>query len=155
MIQRIQTVWLFLASAALFCLFLFPYLNILSDDGKSKEIKVTGVYQNVNGQAVQTEPFLLLTIVTVVVALLPCLIIFYYRNRKQQIMMCYIAIAIIIGHYYWLVTNGTHAIGSVQLQIGNLGIGAILPSIAIILILMAIRGIRNDEKLIRSADRLR
>jgi RsiW-degrading membrane proteinase PrsW (M82 family) len=155
MLQRIQTVWLFLASAALFCLFLFPYLHIIGDDGKSKEIKVTGVYENLNGQAVQTEPFLLLTIVTVVIALLPFIIVFYYANRKRQMMMCYIAIVAIIGHYYWLVSNSKHVIGATQLQIGNLGIGAILPSIAIILILMAVRGIRHDEKLIKSADRLR
>jgi hypothetical protein len=155
MLQRIQTVWLFLASAALFCLFLFPYVHILSDEGKSKEIKVTGVYENVNGQAVQTEPFLLITIATVILALVPVLIIFNYLNRKRQIMMCYLAIVLILAHYYWLVSTSKHAIGSVQLEVGNFGIGAILPSIAIILILMAIKGVRNDEKLIRSADRLR
>lgn len=155
MLQRIQTVWLFLAGAALFCLFLFPYLHIISEDGRSKEIRVTGVYENINGQVVQTEPFLLITIVTVVIAFLPFVIVFYYQKRRQQIIMCYVAIAAILAHYYWLVQNSKHVIGFVKLQPGNLGIGAILPSIAIILLLMAIRGIRHDEKLIRSADRLR
>jgi len=48
MLQRIQTVWLFFASAALFCLFLFPCLqNILGTDGLAKEVKITGVYENI------------------------------------------------------------------------------------------------------------
>ena len=155
MLQRIQTVWLFFASAVLFCLFLFPYLHILSADGIAKEIKITGVYENISGLAVQTEPFLLITIVTVIIALIPFLIIFYYKNRKRQIIMCYLAILAVIAHYYWLVQTAKPIISDVQLQLGNFGIGAILPTIAIIFILMAIRGMRNDEKLIRSADRLR
>jgi len=154
MIQRIQTVWLFVASLALFCLFLFPFLQIFNVGG-TKEIKITGVYENINGQAVQTEPFILITIVTVIIALIPLFAIFYYQNRKRQIVICYLAIIAILAHYYWLVQTAKPVIGDVQLQVGNFGIGAILPSIAILFIIMAIRGIRNDEKLIRSTDRLR
>lgn len=38
---------------------------------------------------------------------------------------------------------------------GNYGIGSVLPVAAIILLIIAISGIRKDEKLVRSVDRLR
>jgi len=41
------------------------------------------------------------------------------------------------------------------MKTGNMGIGIFLSSLSIVLILFAARAIKNDEKLIRSADRLR
>jgi RsiW-degrading membrane proteinase PrsW (M82 family) len=155
MLQRVQTIWLFFATAAIFCLFLFPYLQVLNADGTAKALKVTGVYQDINGQVVQTQPFLALTIATVVLGLIPFLIIFFYRNRKKQITICYLAILAILGYSFWLVQTAKTILGNITLQAGNYGIGVILPSLAILFIILALRGIRNDEKLVRSADRLR
>lgn len=155
MLQRVQTVWLFFATAAIFSLFLFPYLQVLNPDRTALAIKVTGVYQNINGQVVQTEPFLALTIVTVLLGLLPFVIIFFYRNRKKQINICYLAIIAILGYSFWLVQTAKQVIGNITLQMDNYGIGVILPSLAILFTILALRGIRKDEKLVRSADRLR
>lgn len=155
MLQRVQTLWLFFATLVIFALFLFPYVQILTPDGTAQAIKVTGVYQTVGGQVVQTQQFLGLTIATVLLGLIPFLIIFFYRNRKRQIAICYLAILAILGFSFWLVQTAKTVIGNVNLEIGNYGIGVILPSLAILFIILALRGIRNDEKLIKSADRLR
>jgi peptidoglycan/LPS O-acetylase OafA/YrhL len=155
MLQRVQTVWLFFATAAIFSLFLFPYLQVLDANRSVKAIKVTGVYQDINGQIVQTEPFQALTIATVVLGLLPFVIIFFYRNRKKQINICYLAIVAILGYAFWLVQTAKQVLGDFTLQLENYGIGVILPSLAILFIILALRGIRKDEKLVRSADRLR
>lgn len=155
MLQRVQTIWLFFATAAIFCLFLFPYLQVLNADGTAKALKVTGVYQDINGQVVQTEPFLPLTIATVILGLIPFVIIFFYRDRKKQITICYLTILAILGYSFWLVQTARNVLGNITLQAGNYGIGVILPSLAILFIILALRGIRNDEKLVRSADRLR
>jgi Domain of unknown function (DUF4293) len=155
MLQRVQTIWLFFATAALFSLFLFPYIQVLNPDGTAKALKVTGVYQSIGGQVVQTEPFLGLTIATVLVGLLPFVIIFFYRNRKKQILVCYLSILALLGYSFWLVQTARKVLGNITLQVDNYGIGVILPSLAILFIILALRGIRNDEKLIKSADRLR
>lgn len=155
MIQRIQSVWLFIATACIFGLFLFPYLRIMDSDGIAKDLKVTGVYQNVGGQVVQTEAFLVLTIATVLVGLLPFVIIFLYKNRKKQVLFAYIAIVLVLAYSYWLGQTAKNTIGNISLGPENYGIGAILPSIALLFIILAIRAIKRDEKLIRSADRLR
>ena len=155
MLQRIQTIWLFLATATIFCLFLFPFIHFTDVDGTAKAIKATGVYQNMNGQVVQTISFIALTIATVIVGLLPFAVIFYYRNRKKQIIFCYVTILLVLAYSFWLVQTAKSQIGNLTLEFENYGLGVIMPSIAILFIILALRGIRHDEKLIRSTNRLR
>jgi hypothetical protein len=155
MIQRIQSVWLFLAGLSILALFLFPYLQLMNADGTGKAVMITGMHENINGQAVQTESFTTLTIATVIVALVPWATIFFFRDRKRQIAMCYLAIILILGYSFWLVQVAKQAAGNVTLGIQNYGLGIVMPSLAIFFIILALRGIRRDEKLVRSADRLR
>ncbi|MXV50884.1 DUF4293 family protein [Pedobacter sp. HMF7647] len=155
MLQRIQTVWLFLASLAIFLLFIFPliYINI---NGMAMAIKVTGVYHSVaNGQALRTESFVLLSVITIAVALLPLIVISFYKNRKTQLSIAYIAILLVLVYSFWLAQTAKGVVGNAELQLQNYGIGMILPSVGILFIILAIKGIRKDEKLVRSADRLR
>jgi len=154
MIQRIQSIWFFLATVAFFALFLFAYIHF-SADGIAKALKVTGVYEEIGGQVVRTQEFLGLTIATVLIGVLPFIAIFLYKDRSKQIALAYLAIVAILGHFYWLY-NTTHAIlGDYQLKPENYGIGIFLPSITILFIIFAIKGIRKDEKLIKSTERLR
>lgn len=155
MLQRIQTIWLFLATTVIFALFLFPYLQILNANGTAKAIKVTGVYENIGGQVVQTSGFTGLTIATVILGLMPFVIIFFYANRKKQIKLCYLAILLVLAFSFWMAQTAKTIIGGVELQLQNYGLGVVLPCLAILFIILALRGIRHDEKLIRSADRLR
>lgn len=155
MLQRVQTVWLFFATASLFCLFLFPFIQFVDAANIATAVKATGVYQNLNGQVVQTEPFIGLSIATVIVGLVPFVIIFFYRNRKKQIAISYVTILLILAYSFWLAQTAKQEAGTVNLALQNYGIGVILPSLAILFIILALRGIRKDEKLVRSADRLR
>ena len=155
MLQRVQTIWLFFASLAIFCLFIFPYLHVLNANGTAKALKVSGVYENVNGEVIQTQMFVPIMIATVILGLIPLLIIFFYKNRKKQITICYVCILAILGYSFWLVQVAKQVFGEVTLKLDNYGIGVILPSLAILFVILALKGIRNDEKLIKSADRLR
>ncbi|ASU32868.1 DUF4293 domain-containing protein [Mucilaginibacter xinganensis] len=155
MLQRIQSIYLLLASLALFALFLFPLVHNVYVDAKPITLMVTGVYQDINGQNTHTEFFLGLTIATAIVALLPLVLIFLYKNRKQQITLCYIALVAIVGYSFWLSQAAKKVMGSVQIDTHNWGIGLFLSSISMLLILLAIRAIKSDEKLVKSADRLR
>jgi len=155
MLQRVQTIWLFFATAAIFSLFLFPYLQTFNTDGSVKALKVTGIQENVGGQIVQTEAFLGLTIATVIIGLIPFIAIFLFKNRKKQMIACYVSIVSILGFSFRLVQTAKVALGGIALQTENYGLGVILPSLAIFFVILALRGIRRDEKLIKSADRLR
>jgi hypothetical protein len=154
MIQRIQTVWFFLASLTFYALFLFTYAHFVQN-GSAKALKVTGVYEVLNGQVVRTENFTGLMIATALIGLLPIFAVFFYADRKKQIAIAYIAILAILGFFTALYLTTKQVIGDFQLQPENYGVGIFLPSVAILFLIFAIKGIRKDERLVRSADRLR
>ncbi|MBS7564224.1 DUF4293 domain-containing protein [Mucilaginibacter sp. Bleaf8] len=155
MIQRVQSIYLFFASLALFALYLVTIANNVYVNGKPTSIKVTGLFQDVNGAQQHTVSFVALTAVTAIVALLPLAIIFLYRNRKQQVTICYSAVLVIIGFSFWLAQTIKNATQGVVLNSNNFGVGLFLPPIAILLIFLAVKAIKKDDALVRSADRLR
>ena len=155
MLQRIQSIYLLFASLVLFALFIFPLAYNIFVDGKLVNVMVTGVYENVNGQDRHIHDFLPLSIVTVIAGLVPLVIIFLYKNRKQQIALCYSAVLVLIGYSFWMAQTVKHAVGDIKLEYKNMGIGLFLTSLSIILIIFAVKAIQRDEKLVKSADRLR
>jgi hypothetical protein len=155
MLQRIQSVYLFFATLVLAALFVFPLIHNVYVNSKPVSIMVTGIYQDINGQPVHTDFFVALSIATGIVALLPLVIIFMYKNRKLQIAFCYSIMLVIIGYSYWVSQTVKNAIGNAYLNMSNYGIGIILLSLSLLLIVLAQKSIQKDEKLIKSADRLR
>ena len=157
MIQRIQSVWLFLASVTIFALFLFPYLQYADPSGLGLALKVTGKYGASEGQAVRQELFLLQTIATIVLGIFPLYIIFRFGQRKAQVKLGLLAIVLVVLFGVWLyfAASAALAVAGQQLSATNIGVGFFLLPIAIVFLLMAIGAIRKDEKLVRSADRLR
>jgi len=155
MLQRIQSIYFLFASLALFALFLFPLVHNVYVDGKPLTIMVTGVYQDANGQQVHTEFFMALTIVAVLIAIIPLAVIFLYKNRKQQIALGWSTILVIIGFSFWMAKTVEGVMGSIQIDTHNWGIGLLLSSISIVFIILAVNAVKRDEKLVKSADRLR
>ena len=155
MLQRIQSIYFLFASLALFALFLFSLAHNVYINGKTVSIMVTGIFEIINGHPSHTQFFVALTVATAVIALLPLIIAFLYKNRKQQIALGYAAILIVIGYSFWMSQSVKNIMGSIQLDTHNWGIGLFLTSISIVFLLLAIKAIKNDEKLIKSADRLR
>jgi len=155
MIQRIQSIYLFLASLALFALYLFPMVHHVNVANSPSMIKVTGVYQDVNGVQNHTIVFVALSVLTAAIALLPIIIIFFYKHRSRQVALGYSTILVIIGYSFWVAQTVKGITGGITIGTNNMGIGLFLAPISIILIIMAIKAIQRDEKLVKSADRLR
>lgn len=155
MLQRIQSIYLLFAALVIFALFAFPVAHNVYLNGIPSTIKVTGIYQDVNGAQHQTTAFTVLGIVTAIVGLIPLALIFQFKNRKQQINLCYVAILIIIGYSFWLSQSVKSATGGFEMTTSNFGIGIFLSSLSIVLMILAVKSIQKDEKLVKSADRLR
>jgi FtsH-binding integral membrane protein len=156
MLQRIQSIYLLAASLVLFALYFFPLAHNVYVNNASVTIMVTGIFQDVNGVKKSIESFTALTAITAVVALIPLVIIFLFKNRKQQLALCYGTILVLFGYSFWMAQTVKKAVGEgVQLDTHTMGIGLFLTSISIVMLLLATKGIKNDEKLIKSADRLR
>jgi len=129
MIQRIQTIWTFLAVLA--AVFLF----------------ITG--QDV----IISESLPVLNVLCVILVLTGLLSVFSYKNRKRQILLNNISIIInvlLVGILiYWLLNL------SGGIQIPEKGIEPIFPLIAIVCLFIANMYIKKDERLVKSVDRLR
>ena len=155
MLQRIQSIYLLLATVALGALFIFPLIHGVYINGIPETIKITGAYQDQNGQLVNVEPFTGLSIATAFVALIPLVIIFLYKNRTLQSTLCYSAMLVLIGYSYWASQVAKEAIGGAYVNMSNYGIGILLISVSIVFIILAQKAIKRDDKLVKSADRLR
>lgn len=151
MIQRIQSIWLLLAAVTILCLLFVPVLTDRSGGG-TYILYGSGIKfwdGDVSDQSANTPLF----ISTILAGLISLVNIFNFRNRKLQIRVASLNILLILGLSFWLSQLAKQLPGGIESS--DIGIGLFLPLLAIILTLLAIRGIKNDEKLIRSADRLR
>ncbi len=155
MLQRIQSIYLLFASLALFALFLFPLVHNVYFNGRPVTVMAIGIYEDLNGKQTHTEFFTLETIITSIIAILPVLLIFLYKNRKQQIYLGYLTIILIIAYSFWLSRVVKIIMGNELINTQNWGIGLLLSSISIIFMILATKAIQRDDKLVKSADRLR
>jgi len=158
MIQRIQTLYLSLAFIALALLFAFPLAQFFSDHG-AYVFSVTGLKNMVPGEPKTFNPliFLPLIIVAVGIALLVLFTIFQYKKRQMQVKLTNIgvllSIALIMGIFFLYIPMIEKKVTIVPDY--SKAFGIYLPLVALVFIVMANRAIKRDEKLVRSADRLR
>lgn len=95
-------------------------------------------------------------LVAIVMTLLPLVAIFLFKNRGRQMGITALAIVAVIGfEALMLMYVGNLGKQATPPTTGSYWIGAILPVIAMIFMFFAIAGIRRDQKLVKSVDRLR
>ncbi len=141
MIQRIQTLWLFLSTA---CAALFIFLPVYK-----------GVFLNGTWQAVSISENLFLLSGATISGCIGLITIFLFKKRKLQKRLILLNILLTIGVFvaqYYLIEIYKKDIGIIQ---GDWQMTAILPLFILVFHVFAYRGIAADEKLLSSADRMR
>ena len=154
MIQRIQSIWLLLAALTLICLLFIPLIT-KSVNNTEYLLYIDGHHQSVkeaDGTATAVTPIAAMIINGI--AVLVCLIcIFQFRNRAMQKRLIMINIVLIIVTAILSALNASLFPGGISGS--SIHFGSSLFVLAIIFCLLSIRGIRKDEQLLKSADRLR
>ena len=146
MIQRIQSVFLLLASAAAFALFAFPFAS--TQDAVSASAMFADSQYDLSDN-------IALLILFCLAGGLAFISIFMFKNRKTQLLLGRFAIvANLIGLVLAiaLFMQDRENLGSVD---PDDGIGLYLPIAFLVFALLATRFITKDEKLVKSMDRLR
>ena len=146
MIQRKQTLWLFLAALLGAGVFYFDLYTAHSMIGGIDTVNRLRVADNF--------PSLLLAII---MCALPLISIFMFQHRKRQVnltMISMVATAGFIALTLWRVPDFLSHLPAPATS-SNYWIGSVLPVIAFVFLILAIVGVRRDEKLVRSVDRLR
>ncbi len=150
MIQRIQSVWLLVAALLSACLFMLNILSINYIDPTTGEEITKGVKL--------LEYSYMLALLAIILVALPLVAIFMFKNRKRQVNMSLLSIVLNIGFIaFHLTFIKDHYLNTLKIpaQSTSYGIASFIPVAAIVFLAMAISNIRKDEKLVRSADRLR
>jgi hypothetical protein len=133
MIQRIQTIWLLLASAAAFSVLRFPFYY--TPTPFALEINGSSGYSTLISLAFS--------------ACLSFITIFLYGNRMLQLKVVIVnfLLSVLVGYFVY------------KIVVANPGGGFTLPSLALFIIpllqIMAIINIYKDEMKVKSADRIR
>lgn len=141
MIQRIQSIWLFLAAIAAFVTYTLTLYSGNLADGS-------------------TRPFLLadnflLTLFIIMLGVLALVCIFLFKNRKQQFRLTVIGVILSVVFLLVEYLKVEQFKKSNNILSGSYQVGALLPVLLIIFFFLAARGIYRDEKLVKSLDRLR
>jgi hypothetical protein len=130
MIQRIQSVWFLIAAICTACMFYFDTY-----------IGTGNTLSNIN----IGNDFMGITLYT----------IFLYKNRKRQITYAWFSIIITLGllaYNYIAIDINKEKLGITQ---GHYWIGIFLPVVSVVFLFMGMMGIKKDQKIIKSLDRLR
>ncbi|OFY68502.1 MAG: hypothetical protein A2Y71_15690 [Bacteroidetes bacterium RBG_13_42_15] len=155
MIQRLQSVYLLLTTL---CSVLFLSGNMLKfndNSGNILSITYKGLKRIGGGAAPeQLEKFLPILIILLLIALISIVDIFIYRKRKLQtrftiglFILTIILIIVLAGYSFFVIQNFDAEI--------SWSIKMILPLLMLLFTYLAYRGIRKDEDLVKSYDRLR
>ena len=147
MIQRIQTVFLFLSAVLAGFLFFIPIASF--DLGNEiVNLSIFGV-ENHSGA-------LLLLILAVLMLAVPFVTIFMYKKRELQLKLSSFNVflnALFCGLIFLFYVDNIQEKLSVETVVYNFGV--YVPLINMVLSILAMRWIRKDIELIKSVDRLR
>ncbi len=154
MLQRKQSIYLFLAFLVNSLVFFMPLSTIVTVDGEIFQLLYNGIISEggteiLSGNEQDAEHLIFIFSLT---SLLSLGTIFLYKNRKLQMRLCRYNIMLLIGiyvliSYYLLYLEGV--------EYFTYDFALIFPFIAIIFTFLAYRGIKADEDLIRSSERIR
>lgn len=145
MIQRKQSIWLLLAALLNAAVFLGANFSI--------ETRIQNVLQTNRYKVLQHLPSTLFILAAIVLALIA---IFLFRKRPLQMKISLLALLATMAYCFinWMRIKEIFA-NNKMISNYSFGLASITPYFAIVFILLACLGIRKDEKLVKSLDRLR
>ncbi|HAM09351.1 MAG TPA: hypothetical protein DCP74_03520 [Bacteroidales bacterium] len=155
MLQRIQSLFLFLTTLLSLLFLNGKYLTFFDNSGSviimslSEIVKLTG-----SGDSVKTGEVWILLVLAIMIPLLSLLIIFLFKKRNYQMILTGILILLIsifigasLAYSFNIISKYDAAFTSWY--------KLIIPVIQLILSVLAYRGVKKDEDLVKSYDRLR
>lgn len=156
MLQRIQTVFLILIAVCMVLVLFFPLWESI-EPGPEGDILVTawGLQISAGDQITEVQfPYMFVAILAIASVVVTIIEITKFKNRLLQIKLGALNSLFMAGTLIASVLM-INALMEEAGTSGEYGIALWFPAIAMILNIFANRFIRRDEKLVRSADRIR
>lgn len=153
MIQRIQTVYWFLA-ALMACMMLpFEWMQLIVADG-DYTFAASGISKITSGAVDTVVNGIPLMVYIIAYAVLNLVIIFLYKNRILQTRLTTIAIILAIG-LYAVIAFYRYMSFNVDVVSTNFNYPLLFPLVCLFFDYLAQRGVIKDEIKVRSLDRIR
>ncbi|GAC1377546.1 MAG: DUF4293 domain-containing protein [Hymenobacter sp.] len=157
MIQRIQSVFLLLLALAMLSVLALPLWHKI-DALTHQELTLTAFGFDAQGLSLpgSTGPVWVIGLLAAAAAAVAVVEIFQFRNRGKQLLLGSVNLLLItatLGAAFYFSNKGEQLL-NLKLE-GQFLAGFYLPTLALLLNLLANRFIRRDEQLVRSMDRLR
>lgn len=156
MIQRIQSVYLFLAGLIPAFTFTTPLARFLDNKTEgfltlsSLNLQAAGMPQPTN----VTPTYLALAVLSALIIGFSAFNIFQYKNRRRQIRLANWSVALVVVWYIAYIAVSTILTRDLGTSFAP-ALCAALPFVSLVFTLLARRAIQKDEALVRAADRIR
>ena len=155
MIQRIQSFYLFLTAVSSVLFLKGKLLSFIDTTGSEIRLTLTGIFRY-NGDQIlnsgeSTFPFIVLIPAILILSLGT---IFVFKKRRLQLWLTGSVIFLVLLLIFLETFYALHIINEFDCRIIP-GFNMCIPLLLLILTFLAFRGIRKDEQLVRSYDRLR
>lgn len=157
MLQRKQTLFLLLAAICGALTFVFPVDSFVRGD-QGFVFRTTGFFTREGTPVVDAAAKVPFAVLLGFLSALLLAIAFMYKNRARQLRLARIVnlllLAVVV--FLFITDNSIRAYLEQGGKVSNsFGLSAILPLVMIVFTFLAERGIRKDEELVKSMDRLR
>jgi len=155
MIQRIQSLYLLLTSLFSLLFLNGPILTFFDNSGSFVKITYSGILKyTANSDPVKTGEVWPVLTLALLIALLSLIIIFLYKNRVFQMLLARILILLVSAFIGTCLIYSYIVISKFEASFAS-WYKLIIPIIQMILSLLAYGGIKKDDDLVKSYDRLR
>ena len=162
MIQRVQSLYLLIVFI-LCVVSLFTTIGMFTAGGETvAEFTNFSFYTMAEPYTrIQSAGPWALAVIQIVVAALAVFTILKFNKRVLQMRLTVFNIILLVGYilvyafYVWVYQQKLNQVENTLEVMYQLRLSALYPLISIILCILAFRGVRRDEKLVRSLDRLR
>lgn len=146
MIQRIQTIWLLLASILSFVSLQTSFFSGIKQLTIDAAVQPEASYARLTGMSNW-----ILLVATVLMALLALISIFLYNNRRIQMRVVLAGLLLSVGLIFLYYRESLRFLPGQ----GTLDLTALVVMVIPFLFFLAIRGIYKDEYLVKSVNRIR
>jgi hypothetical protein len=155
MIQRIQSLYLFLTTLLSMLFLNGSILNFINKTGSAIKITFKGLEESTWGKGFElVEKLLPLSFLAILIPVIALATIFLFKKRNIQLWLVRILIVLIFA---FIIVSGLYSyVLSTKYKIDlQPGIKMAVPVLQLIFSFLAFRGIKKDDDLVKSYDRLR
>ena len=155
MIQRIQSFYLLLTTLLSLLFLKGSFLNFIDKTGSVIKVTFNGIVRDTGGQGFELiEKLLPISAFIIFIPVFSLVTIFIFKNRKIQLWLASSEIILIVGFIFVSIFYSWFIITEYGAEIVP-GFKMVIPLLMLVFAILAYRGIRKDDRLIKSYDRLR